>query len=165
MYHDTQKIEKCNNGTWHSADQSTIHEAFEDLRKIMRNNRKVCVRFICICAMSLRHPLARSRSFSLSLWCEAICLNLPITLLQVTVSHPGQAPSRRRRRAGFCYIPLSASAPPPPVTAHMRRFALVWMCKEDVEADPEWLTHCLLQYPLTTRASWQRRASHTWQTF
>lgn len=48
---------------------------------------------------------------------------------------------------------------------HMRWFALVWMCKEDVEADPEWLTHRLLQYPLATRASWQRCASHTWQTF
>lgn len=27
----------------------------------------------------------------------------------------------------------------------------VWMCKEDVEADPERLTHHSLHYPLTTR--------------
>lgn len=58
---------ECTNYTWHSADQSTIHEALEDLRKIMRNNRKVCVRFISFCAMSLRRPLSLSLSLALSL--------------------------------------------------------------------------------------------------
>lgn len=81
-------------------------------------------------------------------------------------SSPDRRSSQRRRRAGVCYFPLSA--PPSWWTRgclHMRWFALVWMCKEDVEADPERLTHRLLQYPLATRASWQRWASHTWQTF
>lgn len=64
---------------------------------------------------------------------------------------------------------FSPLRPPPPRWTrgcpHMWWFALVWMCKEDVEVDPERLTHRLLQYPLATRASWQRWASHTWQTF
>lgn len=76
MYHHGQKTEKWSNCTWHSADQSTIHEAFEDLRKIMMKNRKVCVRFICICAMSQRHPLAVSCSLFLPLSLSDLWSNL-----------------------------------------------------------------------------------------
>jgi len=34
----------------------------------------------------------------------------------------------------------------------------VWMCKEDVEADPERLTHRPVVYPITAAASWEHNA-------
>lgn len=177
LYHDRQKIQKCNNCTWHSADQSTIHEALENLRKIMRKSTKVYVRFICICAMSLRHPLALS--LSLSLWSVRKSVSdgrshycrwwSRILQASVAVNVWGQIPDRRPAGGEGVLVSVNFPSPRPPVTAqrcpHMRWFAPMWMCKEDVEVDPEWLTHRLLQYPLAARASWQRRASHTWQTF
>lgn len=67
----------------------------------------------------------------------------------------------------FCMHPLWLRCKTACASSDLYVCATVCMCvcKEDVEADPERLTHHSLQYLLTTRASWQHSASHTWQAF